>query len=138
MMVTNLPRRRQISALKDVLTLADRFAIISFDLFDTLIERRGLSYDDIQFLSAHTLSRNLNQQRLDAPETVRHYRHHTTNILRDSISLGSREPTLDKVMARMLAGLGRPFAVRRPDALRAAVRELAESLTRSAGPADAT
>ncbi len=41
-------------------------------------------------------------------------------------------------MARMLAGLGRPFAVRRPDALRAAVRELAESLTRSAGPADAT
>ena len=35
-------------------------------------------------------------------------------------------------MARMLAGLGRPFVIRRPDELRAAVRDLAQTLTAQA------
>jgi predicted DNA-binding transcriptional regulator YafY len=46
------------------------------------------------------------------------------------VLLRTRAERLDG-MARMLAGLGHRFSVRRPDELRDAVRELGESLIRS-------
>jgi predicted DNA-binding transcriptional regulator YafY len=49
------------------------------------------------------------------------------------VLLRARAERLDG-MARLLAGLGRPFDIRTPDELRTAVRELAGLLLRSAGP----
>jgi predicted DNA-binding transcriptional regulator YafY len=48
----------------------------------------------------------------------------------EGVLLRARAERLDG-MARMLAGLGRPFTVREPEELRAAVRDLAMSLLRS-------
>jgi HAD superfamily hydrolase (TIGR01549 family) len=96
-------RRNKIKSLQDVIALSQRFDVVSFDLFDTLLARTTLSFEEIQHLAAERAMQHADPTVFDLPETLSFYRHHTSTILRDSISLGSREPTLDAIIDRILA-----------------------------------
>ena len=99
-------RRYSINSLKEVIGLAERHDVISFDLFDTLIARRGLRLEEIQHLSAEKLLLHLDPVLFDRPEDVLLHRQKTTDLLRDSVSVGSREPLLETVFERILASGG--------------------------------
>ncbi|MEZ5783186.1 MAG: HAD family hydrolase [Rhizobiaceae bacterium] len=99
-------RRYSITSLKEVIELAERHDVISFDLFDTLIARRGLRLEEIQHLSAEKLLLHLDPVLFDRPEDVLLHRQKTTDLLRDSVSVGSREPLLETVFERILASGG--------------------------------
>ncbi len=96
-------RRHTIVSLNDVLPLAARFDVVSFDLFDTLLRRRTLTFEEIHQLSTGRLMRWLDPAVFDSAETVSLHRHHTADILRDSAAVGSREPPLDAILERLLA-----------------------------------
>lgn len=83
--------------------LSQRYDVVSFDLFDTLIRRAKLSFEEIQHLAAERLMQHTDPALFGGPEAISFYRGHTSTVLRDFISVGSREPTLNVIVQRMLA-----------------------------------
>ena len=96
-------RRHTLSALSEVVALSRRFEVVSFDLFDTLLQRRMLSFEEIRQLSSTRLMRHLDRRLFGTPETVSDRRHHVATVLRDSVVLATREPPLQAIVGRLLA-----------------------------------
>lgn len=99
-------RSHTLSALSEVVALSGRFEVVSFDLFDTLLTRRTLSFEEIRQLSSARLMRHLDRRLFGTPETVSDRRHHAANVLRDSVALATREPPLQAIVERLLAAGG--------------------------------